>query len=116
VDLELRSENLEGEYSGLEHEVVEGVVESLKVRGSVICYKGARVCATNEGLARPCAPRLPGLCACSRPARPACGGSSLQLASGRAPAQLPRGGPRPARAALNLDLYPHTLQPGPRTP
>jgi isocitrate/isopropylmalate dehydrogenase len=26
-------ENLEGEYSGLEHEVVDGVVESLKVRG-----------------------------------------------------------------------------------
>jgi hypothetical protein len=25
-------ENLEGEYSGLEHEVVDGVVESLKVR------------------------------------------------------------------------------------
>jgi hypothetical protein len=26
-------ENTEGEYSGLEHEVVDGVVESLKVRG-----------------------------------------------------------------------------------
>jgi hypothetical protein len=26
-------ENLEGEYSGLEHEVVDGVVESLKVSG-----------------------------------------------------------------------------------
>ena len=26
-----RSENLEGEYSGLEHEVVDGVIESLKV-------------------------------------------------------------------------------------
>jgi hypothetical protein len=27
----LPSENTEGEYSGLEHEVVDGVVESLKV-------------------------------------------------------------------------------------
>lgn len=29
-------ENLEGEYSGLEHEVVDGVVESLKVRGGCV--------------------------------------------------------------------------------
>jgi hypothetical protein len=28
-------ENLEGEYSGLEHEVVDGVVESLKVKGGL---------------------------------------------------------------------------------
>jgi hypothetical protein len=34
-------ENLEGEYSGLEHEVVDGVVESLKVGGSVVFCTGA---------------------------------------------------------------------------
>ena len=33
-----RSENLEGEYSGLEHEVVEGVVESLKVGRGGSCW------------------------------------------------------------------------------
>ncbi len=32
VDLVTIRENTEGEYSGLEHEVVPGVVESLKVR------------------------------------------------------------------------------------
>ena len=32
VDLVTIRENTEGEYSGLEHEVVKGVVESLKVR------------------------------------------------------------------------------------
>ena len=31
VDIVLIRENLEGEYSGLEHEVYPGVVESLKV-------------------------------------------------------------------------------------
>ena len=31
VDIILIRENLEGEYTGLEHEVVPGVVESLKV-------------------------------------------------------------------------------------
>ena len=31
VDVVLIRENLEGEYSGLEHEVYPGVVESLKV-------------------------------------------------------------------------------------
>ena len=34
VDLVTIRENTEGEYSGLEHEVVPGVVESLKVRAS----------------------------------------------------------------------------------
>lgn len=33
VDLVTIRENTEGEYSGLEHEVVKGVVESLKVGG-----------------------------------------------------------------------------------
>lgn len=33
IDLVTIRENTEGEYSGLEHEVVPGVVESLKVRG-----------------------------------------------------------------------------------
>jgi isocitrate/isopropylmalate dehydrogenase len=33
LDIVVIRENLEGEYSGLEHEVVDGVVESLKVRG-----------------------------------------------------------------------------------
>jgi isocitrate/isopropylmalate dehydrogenase len=32
VDIVVIRENTEGEYSGLEHEVVPGVVESLKVR------------------------------------------------------------------------------------
>lgn len=32
-------ENLEGEYSGLEHEVVDGVVESLKVRKAKSCSR-----------------------------------------------------------------------------
>jgi isocitrate dehydrogenase (NAD+) len=31
LDIVVIRENTEGEYSGLEHEVVEGVVESLKV-------------------------------------------------------------------------------------
>ena len=35
VDIVVIRENTEGEYSGLEHEVVSGVVESLKVH---ICY------------------------------------------------------------------------------
>ena len=34
VDIVVIRENTEGEYSGLEHEVVPGVVESLKVRSS----------------------------------------------------------------------------------
>lgn len=34
-----RRENLEGEYSGLEHEVVDGVVESLKVRKAKSCSR-----------------------------------------------------------------------------
>jgi hypothetical protein len=33
-------ENLEGEYSGLEHEVVDGVVESLKVSAFFLDYRG----------------------------------------------------------------------------
>ena len=33
-------ENTEGEYSGLEHEVVPGVVESLKVRGEGVGLRG----------------------------------------------------------------------------
>jgi hypothetical protein len=41
VNLVTIRENTEGEYSGLEHEVVKGVVESLKVRGggvfAVVC-------------------------------------------------------------------------------
>jgi hypothetical protein len=38
-------ENLEGEYSGLEHEVVDGVVESLKVRKSkVVLLCGKPLC------------------------------------------------------------------------
>ena len=50
------SENLEGEYSGLEHEVVEGVVESLKVRARVC----ACVCVYERGSAR----REQRFCAC----------------------------------------------------
>lgn len=39
VDIVVIRENTEGEYSGLEHEVVPGVVESLKVCfGFVICW------------------------------------------------------------------------------
>ena len=38
VDLVTIRENTEGEYSGLEHEVVPGVVESLKVRPE-LCLK-----------------------------------------------------------------------------
>lgn len=41
VDIVVIRENTEGEYSGLEHEVVPGVVESLKVHffflGSILC-------------------------------------------------------------------------------
>lgn len=37
VDVVTVRENTEGEYSGLEHEVVPGVVESLKVRHRVMC-------------------------------------------------------------------------------
>ena len=45
--LVLRRENTEGEYSGLEHEVVDGVVESLKVRVSIlgrVMFACVRVC------------------------------------------------------------------------
>lgn len=42
VDLVTIRENTEGEYSGLEHEVVPGVVESLKVRcGRSLCAVAA---------------------------------------------------------------------------
>lgn len=37
VNLVTIRENTEGEYSGLEHEVVPGVVESLKVRPLALC-------------------------------------------------------------------------------
>lgn len=37
VNLVTIRENTEGEYSGLEHEVVKGVVESLKVSGQERC-------------------------------------------------------------------------------
>lgn len=44
----LRRENTEGEYSGLEHEVVPGVVESLKVRSGLkapaLWQRGAVLC------------------------------------------------------------------------
>lgn len=38
VDIVVIRENTEGEYSGLEHEVVPGVVESLKVCDKLSCY------------------------------------------------------------------------------
>jgi len=41
VDLITIRENTEGEYSGLEHEVVKGVAESLKVRGGAAARCGA---------------------------------------------------------------------------
>ncbi len=43
VDLVTIRENTEGEYSGLEHEVVPGVVESLKVRGNGLKGRVGRV-------------------------------------------------------------------------
>jgi hypothetical protein len=52
VDLVTIRENTEGEYSGLEHEVVKGVVESLKVCVCVgVCVEGGgvRVCAGFSG-------------------------------------------------------------------
>ena len=33
IDIVMIRENTEGEYSGIEHEVVPGVTEALKVRG-----------------------------------------------------------------------------------
>ena len=52
VNLVTVRENTEGEYSGLEHQVVPGVVESLKVRVSVRSKKQTFVaeCARNTSL------------------------------------------------------------------
>jgi isocitrate dehydrogenase (NAD+) len=46
LDLVVIRENTEGEYSGLEHEVVEGVVESLKV---ITYEKSLRTAQYGEG-------------------------------------------------------------------
>lgn len=45
VDLVTVRENTEGEYSGLEHEVVPGVVESLKVSVLLLLILSARIAA-----------------------------------------------------------------------
>ena len=37
VDLVTIRENTEGEYSGLEHEVIPGVAENLKIISSIAC-------------------------------------------------------------------------------
>ena len=42
VDLVTIRENTEGEYSGLEHEVVDGVVENLKIISKTACDNIAR--------------------------------------------------------------------------
>lgn len=66
VDLVTIRENTEGEYSGLEHEVVKGVVESLKVGAlTTLCRTGC-----SSGHERAAAPAV--LCRqshlnCSRP-------------------------------------------------
>jgi len=49
VDLVTIRENTEGEYSGLEHAVVPGVAESLKVRRSPSGWT-ARVCVCSGAL------------------------------------------------------------------
>eukprot|EP00967_Tisochrysis_lutea_P129587 scaffold222957_cov19-Tisochrysis_lutea.AAC.1 len=48
VDLVTVRENTEGEYSGLEHEVVPGVVESLKVHKSWVFTSPARMNTSNQ--------------------------------------------------------------------
>lgn len=43
VDIVVIRENTEGEYSGLEHEVVPGVVESLKVCSFLVCLSNSSI-------------------------------------------------------------------------
>lgn len=59
INLVTIRENTEGEYSGLEHEVIPGVVESLKVRaggggGGKEVFAGANLVLISKGLRRGC--------------------------------------------------------------
>ena len=60
VNLVTIRENTEGEYSGLEHEVVKGVVESLKVTIGFIALVAYGTCS--HGLMQ----RIAVLCCCRR--------------------------------------------------
>lgn len=50
LDLVLIRENTEGEYSGLEHESVQGIVESLKVYFTILFFIPWLGLAYGEGL------------------------------------------------------------------
>jgi isocitrate dehydrogenase len=49
VDIVVIRENTEGEYSGLEHEVVPGVVESLKVRTGLMHWMSQQILKIRQG-------------------------------------------------------------------
>lgn len=114
VDLVTIRENTEGEYSGLEHNVVPGVMESLKARASQKLERDGLLCPSPPpARARPCVVaghhpqreparggvRLPGVpCSCQRESVSRCCNALLSPARAVCDQQQPEARDRGAQS------------------